>query len=164
MEERIEQISWVIFYLEDVRSDLSAFHRIEELECMPSDRFFALAERLVSYEGTLQARARAELLAEQDDGSAVTPIRARQAVPGASSKNLLPTDKVEVDDNGQRLVNGFAVDENNVPLWVKNRPGKSLGSEVDVVPGDPAALAFTPAFQGQFSYAKVRAGGDEPGS
>lgn len=43
---------------DDVESDLSVFHRIEEMEAMPSPRFLRLACRLPAYAGAVAARLR----------------------------------------------------------------------------------------------------------
>jgi hypothetical protein len=47
-------------HLEDVRSDLSAIHRIDEIEAMPAPRFYSLVYRLSAYPGVIQARVRAQ--------------------------------------------------------------------------------------------------------
>jgi len=60
LKARLSQIMWVIDHLEDVRSDLSVFHRIDFLEEMPSRRFFSLAYRLVAYKGVVRARVEHE--------------------------------------------------------------------------------------------------------
>lgn len=48
------------FYLEDLRSDFSAIHRVDEIERMAAPRFFALAYRIDAYPGVMQIRIRAE--------------------------------------------------------------------------------------------------------
>lgn len=139
----------MLSYLDDIRSDLSVFHRIEELECMPADRFFSYAERLLAYSGALQARARHE--------QNVRPELASVSAAGATSRNR-PAVRVEQDDTGTRIENGVAVDERGVPLWIKKKASeKGDSGEIDIIPGTAAALAFSPAFKGQFSYAQVAA-------
>lgn len=47
-----------MYYLEDIESDLSAFHRIEpdDVDSLSSDRFFSLSLRLMHYRGALRGR------------------------------------------------------------------------------------------------------------
>lgn len=52
-------------YLEDLRSDFSVFHRVDDIDNMPSRQFFPLAERLVAYKGVLRARVEAEMEKQQ---------------------------------------------------------------------------------------------------
>lgn len=44
-------------YLEEIRSDLSRFHRVDELESLPADRFFSLVHRLQFYDGAVRWHA-----------------------------------------------------------------------------------------------------------
>lgn len=53
-------------HLEDIRSDMSALHRVDDLEAMPASRFFAFVDRLPAYQGVLRARAEKE---QQDNGA-----------------------------------------------------------------------------------------------
>lgn len=52
-------------YLDDIESDMSVFHRIDDVWSMPSTQFFRYAERLFAYNGVLAAQARAEAATEQ---------------------------------------------------------------------------------------------------
>jgi len=45
-------------HLEDVRSDFSVLHRIDEIERMPAPRAYAYAYRLSAYQGVVAARWR----------------------------------------------------------------------------------------------------------
>lgn len=47
-------------YLADIASDMSVFHRVDDVQSMPAVQFFAYADRLTAYTGVLQARAHAE--------------------------------------------------------------------------------------------------------
>ena len=53
--------------IEDIRSDMSVLHRIDEIEEMPSRRFFSFAERLAHYEGAMRHLAMRHL--EDEEGS-----------------------------------------------------------------------------------------------
>jgi hypothetical protein len=46
-------------HLEDLRSDFSAIHRIDEIERMPAPRAYSLAYRISAYESVTRARLRA---------------------------------------------------------------------------------------------------------
>lgn len=61
----IAECSWIVDYLDDVESDLSAFHRIDDYRTLSSARFFSLALRLGAYAGVIQARAYAESKASE---------------------------------------------------------------------------------------------------
>lgn len=51
---------WVVDYLDDIESDFSVFHRVDDVWSMSGPRFFKLAWRLPAYQGVMQARAVAE--------------------------------------------------------------------------------------------------------
>lgn len=44
-------------YLDDIASDLSVFHRIDDPDELDGPRYFRLAWRLAAYEGVMRARA-----------------------------------------------------------------------------------------------------------
>lgn len=60
MEARREQLDWIPDYLDDIESDLSVFHRIDDWRTLDGPRFFRYVVRLSAYAGVLQARAVAE--------------------------------------------------------------------------------------------------------
>lgn len=45
---------WVLDFRDDVESDLSALHRVDDMDAMPARRFFALVNRLGAYPGAVQ--------------------------------------------------------------------------------------------------------------
>lgn len=47
--------------LENIRCDLSRFHRVDDMESMPADRFWCFAERLSYYDGVVAASLRRQL-------------------------------------------------------------------------------------------------------
>jgi hypothetical protein len=61
---RTSELSWITPSLEDIRSDLSVFHRVDDMESMPALRFVSMAERLVHYDGVIRHGA---MLAAQED-------------------------------------------------------------------------------------------------
>jgi hypothetical protein len=64
----------VLDHLDDLESDLSAFHRVDDMDAMPARRFLVLAGRLVHYGGALQAAVKAE--AEEAQNAPVPATRA----------------------------------------------------------------------------------------
>lgn len=44
-------------YLDDIASDMSVFHRVDDITAMPARRFFKLVVRLSAYEGMMRVRA-----------------------------------------------------------------------------------------------------------
>lgn len=118
---------------------------------MPSNRFFVYAERLLAYSGALQARLRFER--EQADPDAGAVSRPTTRARDVSEKRRCPRDVVERADDGRRIENGVAVEEDGVPSWIRQRVGNV---PIEVVPANPEALAFAPAFKGSFSYSQVK--------
>lgn len=72
---------WVLDHLEDVASDLSVFHRVDDWRELPSSRFFLLSERLPAYDGVV----RAVLLAGQPS----PPVAAPAPVAGVAGRPVL---------------------------------------------------------------------------
>lgn len=75
----IAECSWIVDELDDVESDLSAFHRIDDYRTMTSARFFALALRLGAYSGVVQAREVARREEERGERPQSTPGRTAAA-------------------------------------------------------------------------------------
>lgn len=62
---------WVLDHLEDLESDFSVFHRVDDIYQMDGPRFFSRAARIFAYDGVMTARALAEQ--EKQKGSNPTP-------------------------------------------------------------------------------------------
>lgn len=52
-------------HIRDIESDLSAFHRIDNMWDMNGPKFFRLAYRLPAYKGAMRARAETQAMQEQ---------------------------------------------------------------------------------------------------
>ncbi len=65
MIKRMQQVYWLLQYLPDIESDMSAFHRIDDIYSMEAARFFRLATRLPAYKGVMRALMEAEVAAER---------------------------------------------------------------------------------------------------
>ncbi|WP_329064878.1 hypothetical protein [Amycolatopsis sp. NBC_01480] len=47
------EIAWFIDHIDDVRSDFSVYHRVDEIDSMTADRFLAYLRRLPVYGGAV---------------------------------------------------------------------------------------------------------------
>lgn len=113
---------------------------------MPSDTFFVYAERMGAYKGVLYAQMQIDA---QQAGVAAPP----QQAAATPKQRYRPHDVIERADDGTKILNGVAVDEEDIPLWTKKLPGAQ--GKVEVIPGDIGSIGFSEAFRGQFSYARV---------
>lgn len=48
-------MTWVLDHMDDVASDMSVLHRVDDPWSMPAPRFFSLASRLPVYGGAVRA-------------------------------------------------------------------------------------------------------------
>lgn len=58
----------LLLFLDDIESDFSVFHRVDDVCTMPAPRFFKFAWRLMFYEGAMRGRMLA--LAEKSEAAA----------------------------------------------------------------------------------------------
>jgi hypothetical protein len=78
---------WTVDYEEDIASDLSAFHRIDDPMTIDGPRYFSLAKRLPAYRGVMYVRA----AALRDEGESPAS-GARSAAPAPSRPSVIPDD------------------------------------------------------------------------
>lgn len=69
-------------------SDFSVFHRIDDIEALPSVKFFKLASRIFAYDGCMTARAHEE--SEYDEDGHKKTDRTAVAVPGTELRYTAP--------------------------------------------------------------------------
>lgn len=62
---------WVLDHLDDLESDFSVFHRVEDIHSLDGPRFFRFALRIFAYDGVMSARL-AELEADNTPSTAPT--------------------------------------------------------------------------------------------
>lgn len=100
MARRAAQLLWVLDYLDDIASDMSVFHRVDDIRAMPGRRFFILAPRLSCYAGAMHARAveaaqgSSPLQPQQEAAPAYrAPVRERE-LPPATPQVLAGADPV----------------------------------------------------------------------
>jgi len=91
MRPRLEQAAWVIFALDDVESDMSRFHRVDDIYAMDSHRFFRLANRLIFYQGAVMATL-ARYAAQADDASP-QPAAPAAAPPSPVGAGVVPSNR-----------------------------------------------------------------------
>lgn len=72
-------------HLDDLESDFSALHRIDDMYALPGPRFFGFANRLSAYAGIMQARVLA--LADEQPGRSPAPT-----APGTRGDTYIPKD------------------------------------------------------------------------
>jgi hypothetical protein len=97
----------VLDHLDDVVSDFSVFHRVDDVTALPGPVFFTMANRLAAYAGVIQARFRAD-----DEGAApaagepmygdAEPRYTAPAGPPANPGAAAPGEPV--DAQGRRIV------------------------------------------------------------
>lgn len=67
---------WASSIIEDVESDMSAIHRVDDVRALTARRFFSLAERLPGYDGVIRRRAEVEIEEKrQREAGGTTPVR-----------------------------------------------------------------------------------------
>lgn len=67
---------WVHAHLEDVASDLSVFHRVDDWQALPSAVYFERAARLSAYDGVIRRQLEAEAYeAEKEKADADERLR-----------------------------------------------------------------------------------------
>lgn len=66
-------------HLDDLASDFSVFHRVDDMGALPARAFFALAERLSAYQGIVSARA--AIQAAEEDLEPSGPYESREPPP-----------------------------------------------------------------------------------
>lgn len=57
---RAQQIGWVLRHLDDLESDFSVFHRIDDMRAMPGPKFLKYAWRIAAYDGMMARRIEAQ--------------------------------------------------------------------------------------------------------
>lgn len=77
---------WVAENLEDVKSDMSVLHRVDDISTLSAASFFPRAERLIAYKGVIRRRALDQQIREAEARNAgrVTPtqgVMGRTEVP-----------------------------------------------------------------------------------
>lgn len=79
---------WVAENLEDVKSDMSVLHRVDDISALPAASFFPRAERLSAYDGIIRRRALDQQIREDEarSGGRAAPSR------GVMGRTEVPAD------------------------------------------------------------------------
>lgn len=77
---------WVLEYLDDIASDLSVFHRIDDANVLNGPAFFRLVFRLAAYQGVIRGRLEAVL---REDPPAQQPFE-YSSPPATSAARVNP--------------------------------------------------------------------------
>lgn len=75
---RVRELAWITEHEEDIDSDLSVFHRIDDPDELDGPRYFRLVERLKFYPGAVQNAALMER--QQRDAGPQIPVMLGQQV------------------------------------------------------------------------------------
>lgn len=86
----MEQIMWTQDYEDDIASDLSAFHRVDDPMSIDGPRYFLLAARLPAYAGVMAARV--EKLRQDEREAGRAPHSAAQTRSTAESPSRVSDD------------------------------------------------------------------------
>lgn len=78
---------WTVDHEADIASDLSAFHRVDDVSTIDGPRYFSLAQRLSAYSGVMGAIVAERARRENDNGSG-----SPRAAGGASSRTVVSDD------------------------------------------------------------------------
>jgi hypothetical protein len=106
---------WILDHLDDLESDFSVFHRIDNIYGLPAREFVAKAERMSAYAGVMQARVIEEKQREEEGGvpmqtynSADVAPRRPQAAPQRPSERVQALTPDVAVGNGYGARDGWA--------------------------------------------------------
>lgn len=87
----------MIDYLDDLESDFSRFHRVDDIYAMEGPRFFRMAARIFAYDGVMAMRARIEEEEMAPQQAAPAP-RASSPRRGEGGRREVPAAAVAVEN------------------------------------------------------------------
>lgn len=82
---------WAVQNIEDVKSDMSVFHRVDDILTMAAASFFSRVERLGAYKGIVQMRGRIRN-AEEDQRNTPSPTAGAPYAAASSRPQHVPAD------------------------------------------------------------------------
>ena len=98
---RVGEVSWVLDYLDDLESDFSVLHRVDDIYSMPGAKFLRMACRITAYVGVMQARADALMKADETEAEPAQRVTTRDVYA-----ETCPASAPRQDLNGPRVVDG----------------------------------------------------------
>lgn len=66
---------WVVEHLDDLESDFSVFHRVEDMLNLDAPRFFRFAHRMPAYRGVMRARVEQEEMEREGLAGTRRPVQ-----------------------------------------------------------------------------------------
>jgi hypothetical protein len=91
----------VLDHLDDLESDFSAIHRIDDIYSMRSRKFFTFAKRIAAYQGAMAARVAEEVMQQREHAKArqnVANQRQRLATAGAQVSSVSISEPSYLDE------------------------------------------------------------------
>lgn len=92
------ELLWVLDNLPDVRSDLSVFHGVRELDQLSSRQFCEYANRLVHYRGVIRDKAETRAMEEMERSGRKGPVREVELEETLGRDEAKLRQRVEVHD------------------------------------------------------------------
>jgi len=92
-------------HLADIESDMSVFHRVDDIWLMPPARFFMLAHRLPAYQGVMRERTLAAQQENTPEAAAHQPPTA--PAPRATAPRANPVTKAALNDPTLKAIFSF---------------------------------------------------------
>lgn len=90
----MRDLVWLVAHWDDVVSDMSVFHRVDDVRTLPLPRLFLLADRLGAYQGAVHG-----VIMRQAQQAADGP----KAVPASTPASAQPVPEVTSLDQVKRL-------------------------------------------------------------
>ena len=138
----MEQVAWTRFHLRDLESDMSVFHRVDDVYAMPAPRFFAFAYRIAAYDGMLARRIEAEneqpsarrVNKELRRGGGTAPARRESGARGDTARASAPG-RMPMADKSARVV-PFAAFAAMHPGLIERSRAPRDGDDASSTPSD----------------------------
>jgi hypothetical protein len=92
---------WVLDSLDDLESDFSVFHRVEDMYALPTPKFFRLASRLFAYEGVLRRRLISETQHQHEEQEPAVQHRPDEQVIPPTQAAIMSSALADVVSFGQ---------------------------------------------------------------
>lgn len=80
----MRDLVWLVAHWDDVVSDMSVFHRVDDVRTLPLPRLFAMADRLGAYQGAVHAAIALEARQAADGPKRVPASTSTPGAPAAA--------------------------------------------------------------------------------
>lgn len=92
---------WVLGSLDDLESDFSVFHRVDDMYALPAPKFFRQASRLFAYDGVLRRRLMNEIEHEREEQEPAMRQRPDEQVIPPTREAIMSSPLADVVSFGQ---------------------------------------------------------------